>query len=80
MYLAQFRAGVRLRRVNIGLHGALASSLARAKAMQHLSHVRLGGDPAKERDRHKTSPTIKGVDQRFLDEHVAMHRKPSTYG
>ena len=48
--------------------------------MKHLSDVRMGGDPAKERDRHKTSPTMKEFGQRFLDEHVAVHCKPSTYG
>lgn len=80
MYLAQFRAGGRLRRVNIGLHGALTPDLARTEAMKHLSDVRLGGDPAKERDRRKASPTMKEFGQRFLDEHVAVHCKPSTYG
>jgi len=80
MYLAQFRAGGRLRRVNIGVHGALTPDLARTEAMKHLSEVRLGGDPAKDRDRRKASPTMKEFGQRFLDEHVAMHCKPSTYG
>jgi hypothetical protein len=56
MYLAQFRAGGRLRRVNIGLHGALTPDLARTEAMKHLSQVRLGGDPASDRDRRKASP------------------------
>jgi integrase len=78
MYLAQFRAGGRLRRVNIGLHGAVTPDLARTEAMKHLSQVRLGADPAGERDRRKASPTMKEFGQRFLDEHVASHCKPST--
>lgn len=78
MYLTQFRAGGRLRRVNIGLHGAMTPDLARTEAMRHLSHVRLGADPAGERDRRKVSPTMKEFGQRFLDEHVALHCKPST--
>lgn len=78
MYLAQFRAGGRLRRVNIGLHGALTAELARTEAMKHLSAVRLGADPAGERDRRKASPTMKEFGQRFLDEHVALHCKPTT--
>jgi len=78
MYLAQFRAGGRLRRVNIGLHGAVTPDLARTEAMKHLSQVRLGADPAGDRDRRKASPTIKEFGQRFLDEHVASHCKPST--
>lgn len=80
MYLAQFRAGGRLRRVNIGLHGALTPELARTEAMKHLSDVRLGGDPAADRDKRKASPTMKEFGQRFLEEHVAVHCKPSTYG
>ncbi|RAI02609.1 integrase [Acuticoccus sediminis] len=80
MYLAQFRAGGRLRRINIGLHGALTPELARTEAMKHLSQVRLGGDPANDRDRRKASPTMKEFGMRFLAEHVALHCKPSTYG
>ena len=78
MYLAQFRAGGRIRRVNIGLHGAITPDAARTEAMKHLSEVRLGGDPAGERDRRKASPTMKEFGQRFLDEHVASHCKPTT--
>lgn len=78
MYLAQFRSGGRLRRVNIGLHGAVTPDLARTEAMKHLSQVRLGADPAGERDRRKASPTMKEFGKRFLEEHVASHCKPST--
>jgi len=78
IYLAQFRAGGRLRRVNIGPHGALTPDDARTEAMKHLSTVRLGGNPAAERDRRKASPTMKKFGQRFLEEHVAVHCKPTT--
>lgn len=78
MYLAQFRAGGRLRRVNIGLHGAVTPDLARTEAMKHLSQVRLGANPAGERDRRKASPTMKEFGKRFLEEHVASHCKPTT--
>jgi len=79
MYLAQFRVGGRLRRVNIGLHGPLTPDMARTAAMKHLSEVRLGGDPANERDRRKASPTMKDFGTRFLSDHVALHCKASTY-
>ncbi len=78
MYLAQFRAGGRLRRVNIGLHGVLTPDTARTEAMKHLSDVRRGSDPASERDRRKASPTMKEFGKRFLEEHVASHCKPTT--
>ncbi len=78
MYLAQFRAGGRVRRVNVGLHGAITAEDARTEAMKHLSVVRLGGDPAAERDRRKASPTMKEFGKQFLEEHVASHCKPTT--
>lgn len=78
MYLAQFRSGGRMRRINIGLHGALTPDAARTEAMRHLAEVRLGGDPAGERDRRKASPTMKAFGARFLAEHVATHCKPTT--
>ena len=78
MYLAQFRASGRVRRVNVGLHGAITAEDARTEAMKHLSTVRLGGDPAAERDRRKASPTMKEFSKRFLEEHVAVHCKPTT--
>ncbi|MBL0935485.1 MAG: tyrosine-type recombinase/integrase [Rhizobiaceae bacterium] len=79
MYLAQFRAGGRLRRINIGLHGALTPDLARTEAMKHLSQVRLGGNPANDRDQRKSSPVMKDFGKRFLADYVALHCKPSTY-
>ncbi|MCF3947352.1 site-specific integrase [Acidiphilium iwatense] len=78
MYLAQFRAGGRVRRVNVGLHGAITAEDARTEAIKHLSVVRLGGDPAAERDRRKASPTMKEFGKRFLEKHVASHCKPTT--
>ncbi|MDP0927963.1 tyrosine-type recombinase/integrase [Paracoccus onubensis] len=79
MYLAQFRTGGRLRRINIGLHGAVTPDLARTEAMKHLSGVRLGADPAGERDRRKASPTVKEFGTRFLSDHVALHCKAKTH-
>lgn len=79
MYLAQFRTGGRLRRINIGPHGPVTPDMARTEAMRHLSEVRLGGDPARERDRRKAAPSVKEFGKRFLSDHVALHCKPSTY-
>lgn len=79
MYLVQYRASGRLRRVNIGLHGPVTPEIARREAMRHLSSVRLGADPAGERDRRKASPTMKEFGKRFLADHVALHCKASTY-
>ncbi len=79
IYLVQFRTGGRVRRIKIGLHGALTPDNARTEAIGHLSKVRFGGDPADERDKRKASPTVKEFGQRFLEQHVAPHCKASTY-
>ena len=78
IYLAQFRAGGRIRRVNIGPHGPITPDQARTEAMKHLSDVRLGSDPGAQRDRLRAAATMKEFGKRFLDEHVASHCKPST--
>lgn len=78
IYLAQFRAGGRIRRVNIGPHGPITPDQARTEAMKHLSDVRLGSDPGAQRDRLRAAATMKAFGKRFLDEHVASHCKPST--
>lgn len=59
---------------------ALTPDQARTQAMKHLADVKLGGDPASARDRRKVSPTMKEFAKRFLDDHVAVHCKPSTHG
>jgi integrase len=78
IYLAQFRAGGRIRRVNIGPHGPITPDQARTEAMKHLSDVRRGSDPGAQRDRLRAAATMKEFGKRFLDEHVASHCKPST--
>ncbi|MBV1837073.1 site-specific integrase [Acetobacter estunensis] len=78
IYLAQFRAGGRIRRVNIGPHGPITPDQARTEAMKHLSDVRLGSDPGAQRDRLRAAMTMKEFGRRFLNEHVASHCKPST--
>ncbi|MBJ3764599.1 tyrosine-type recombinase/integrase [Maribius pontilimi] len=80
VYLTQFRADGRLRRVNIGVHGTVTAEIARTEAMRVLSEVRLGENPASHRDRLKASPTVMAFSKRFLEEHVAVHCKASTYG
>lgn len=78
IYLAQFRAGGRIRRVNIGPHGPITPDQARTEAMKHLADVRLGSDPGAQHDRLRAAATMKEFGKRFLDEHVASHCKPST--
>lgn len=80
IYLVQYRIGTRTRRINIGTHGAVTPEIARTDALQHLSQVRQGADPSGERRMRRECPTVKEFGARFLDDHVALHCKESTYG
>ena len=77
-YLAQYRQKGRQRRVKIGIHGALTADQARHRARQILGSVSGGADPAETRRRARTAPTMNGLTTRFLQDHVAVHLKPST--
>lgn len=79
IYLVQYRIGARTKRINIGTHGAVTPEMARTDAFQYLSQVRVGADPSGERQMRKASPTIKDFGARFLEDHVALHCKESTY-
>lgn len=80
-YLVQYRLGGRkspCRRVTIGVHGAITAEQARKQAVGLLGQVALGADPAAERAKVKREGTILEVVERYLQEHVAVHNKPST--
>ena len=77
-YLVQYRAGGRSRRRAIGQHGALTADDARREARKLLGDVAKGGNPAEERQRALRAPTIASLCERFLDEYVAQHCKPTT--
>jgi len=77
-YLVQYRAGGRSRRRTIGQHGALTAEQARTEAKKLLGEVARGGNPAEERRKELREPTIASLCDRFLNEYVAHHCKPST--
>lgn len=79
-YLVQYRQGGRTRRVSIGRHGTLTPEEARKKARELLVAVSNGEDPAQQLSAHRRSPTVAGLCERFLSEHVASHCKASTAG
>lgn len=81
VYLVQYRAGGRntpTRRVTIGAHGSLTPEQARREAGKLLAKVALGADPARERAKVRREGTIREVIDRYLEEHVVAHNKPST--
>lgn len=77
-YLVQYRSGGRTRRVKIGRHGTITADEARTKAKEILGAVAGGENPAEGISRHRGSPTVATVCDRFLREHVKQRCKPST--
>ena len=77
-YVTQFRANGRLRRMTLGPVTAISPEKARRRAMALLSEAKAGGDPALKRDADRKVATVKALGERFLDEYVPTHCKPST--
>lgn len=78
VYLVMCRVKGRLRRITIGPHGPITADKARDRAFELLSEARNGRNPVKEVDQARKAPTVKGLGERFLKEHVELRCKPST--
>ena len=81
VYLLQYRKGGRgtpTKRVTIGRHGGLTPDQARKEAARLAGAIANGSDPAAVRAAEKSAPTVAGLAQRFLNEHVATKTKPRT--
>ena len=78
VYLVMSRVKGRLRKITIGPHGPITAEKARVRAHEIISEAKAGRDPAKEQDQARKAPTVKGLGERFLKEHVAVRCKPST--
>lgn len=78
VYVVMSRVKGRLRRITIGPHGPITPEQARIRAHEIISEAKAGRDPAKELDQARKAPTMKGLGERFLKEHVAVRCKPST--
>jgi integrase len=78
VYIVKCRVKGRQRFITIGPHGPVTAEQARVRAFEILSEAKGGGDPAKEHDQARKAPTVKGLGERFLKEHVAVRCKPST--
>jgi integrase len=66
VYIAQYRAGGRTRRIKIGAHGAITPSEARDAARSILGDVARGEDPAEERDTRRKSLTVEELCDQYL--------------
>lgn len=77
-YIAQYRVGRRYRRMSLGLHGVLTTEKARTKAFGILAAVKDGKDPAGDRQEDRKAITVAELADRFDEEHISVHLKPST--
>ena len=80
-YIQVYRAGrgrnARLRKVTIAKVADLTVSEARTIALQLRGDVARGEDPARESTRKRRELTLKEAAQRYLNDHVKVHNKPS---
>lgn len=78
VYVAQYRAQGRTRRVSLGTHGAVTPEQARKEALKVLADVAKGADPAEVRDQGRQAPTMKDLAARYLAEHAQAKKKPAS--
>jgi integrase len=78
VYVAMTRVKGRLRKVTIGSHGTMTPDQARTRAHEIISEAKAGRDPVRDADLARKAPTMRGLGDRFLAEHVAVRCKPST--
>ncbi len=79
IYICQYRAGGRVRRYTIGLHGHYTPEEARREAARVLGKVADGQDPLKEKTDYRKAPILKELAERYLEEHAATKKKLSSY-
>ena len=77
-YVVQTRFNGRLRWFTIGQHGPFTPDDARAEALQILASAKKGIDPAAYRATPSAAPAMADLSERFLEEYVETHCKPTT--
>ena len=78
VYIVKTRYRGRPVKATIGPHGAVTPAEARARAAEIITGARAGKDPAGWNGRNERAPTMRELGQRFLEEYVSSHCKPST--
>ena len=78
IYLLQYGRNGRDHRVTIGRHGVeLTAEQARNEARRLRGLIASGENPALERLRDRSMPTVAELGQRYLEEYARPHKKPS---
>jgi integrase len=79
-YFVMMRHRCVMRRFTIGSHGTVTAELARLKAKQIISDLAIDKNPTEVEDAVRNSVTVRSLGDRFIDEYVPCHLKPSTQG
>jgi integrase len=77
-YFVMMRHKYVMRRFTVGSHGAVAPEQARLKAKQIISDLAIDKNPTAEMEALRNAITVKSLGERFLEEYVPIHCKPST--
>lgn len=77
-FVVQYRHGKISRRMSLGRYGAIVPDQARKMAMEVLVKVNSGNDPLSERKELRSALTVRDLADRFDQEHIAVHLKPTT--
>ena len=77
-YIVKCRCRSRQIKMTIGTHSPMTVEQARTKARGIIAEAKSGKDPSAEHSRMRKSPTVKGLGQRFLEEYVPTHCRPTT--
>ena len=77
-YVVQSRGWGISRRITLGRHGELSTEQARRRAAAIIARIKKGAGPIDRSAPRRAEPTVGGMAQRFLDEHVVVRCKPRT--
>jgi integrase len=79
-YFVMMRHRCVMRRFTIGTHGAVTAEAARLKAKQIISDLAIDKNPTEVQEAVRNSVTVRSLGERFIEEYVPSHLKPSTQG
>ena len=79
-YFVMMRHKCVMRRFTVGTHGSVAPEQARLKAKQIIADLAIDKNPTAEVDAVRTAITVRSLGERFIDEYLPCHLKPSTQG
>ena len=79
VYVLQYRHRGRTQRFTIGRHGIdVTAKEARKEAVRLRGLVADGQNPAADKARDRSSPTMKELAERYMVEHAFPHKKPTS--